>query len=128
MKLTDETLKGTLLVRSYSPEEVRVGETVLRHSFLISSTQLVADWKPQRVEDLTVEDIEAIVALEPEIVILGSGNQQKFPETRWLANLLSRGIGCEVMDTGAACRTYNVLVSEDRKVVGALMVGASQTL
>jgi uncharacterized protein len=128
MKLTDETLKGTLLVRSYSPEEVRVGETVLRHSFLISSTQLVADWKPQRVEDLTVEDIDAIVALEPEIVILGSGNQQKFPETRWLANLLSRGIGCEVMDTGAACRTYNVLVSEDRKVVGALMVGASQTL
>lgn len=128
MKLTDETLKGTLLVRSYSPEEVRVGETVLRHSFLISSTQLVADWKPQRVEDLSVEDIDAIVALEPEIVILGSGNQQKFPETRWLANLLSRGIGCEVMDTGAACRTYNVLVSEDRKVVGALMVGASQTL
>lgn len=128
MKFTDETLKGTLLVRSYSPDEVRVGETVLRHSFLISSTQLVADWKPQRVEDLTVEDIEAIVALEPEIVILGSGNQQKFPETRWLANLLSRGIGCEVMDTGAACRTYNVLVSEDRKVVGALMVGASQTL
>jgi uncharacterized protein len=124
MKLTDETIKGTLLIRSYSPEEVRVGETVLRQSFLISSTQLIADWKPQQVEDLTFDDIDAIVALEPEIVILGSGSKQKFPETRWLANLLSRGIGCEVMDTGAACRTYNVLVSEDRKVVGALIVGA----
>ena len=122
MKLTDESIGSTLLIRSYAPNEVRVGETVLTRSFLISATQLVPEWKPARIEELTIDDIEAIVALEPEIVILGSGTKQKFPETRWLASLLSRGIGCEVMDTGAACRTYNVLVSEDRKVVGALMI------
>lgn len=122
MKLTDENIGSTLVIRSYAPNEVRVGETVLTHSFLISATQLVPEWKPERIEDLSIDDIEAIVALEPEIVILGSGSKQKFPETRWLASLLSRGIGCEVMDTGAACRTYNVLVSEDRKVVGAIMI------
>jgi uncharacterized protein len=126
MKLTDEGTGSTLLIRSYAENEVRVGETVLRSSFLISATQLVPDWKATRVEDLGAEDIEAIVALGPEIVILGSGSKQKFPETRWLAGLLSRGIGCEVMDTGAACRTYNVLVSEDRKVVGALMIASEQ--
>jgi uncharacterized protein len=124
MRLTDEILGSTLLIRSYASNEVRVGETVLRQSFLISATQLVPEWKPQRIEDLSTDDIEAIVALEPEIVILGSGSKQRFPETRWLASLLSRGIGCEVMDTGAACRTYNVLASEDRKVVGAIMIGA----
>jgi uncharacterized protein len=122
MKFTDEGTGSTLLIRSYASDEVRVGETVLHRSFLISATQLVPEWRPERIEDLQPEDIEAIVALDPEIVILGSGMQQRFPETRWLAGLLSRGIGCEVMDTGAACRTYNVLVSEDRKVVGALMI------
>ncbi|HEU4601909.1 MAG TPA: Mth938-like domain-containing protein [Steroidobacteraceae bacterium] len=122
MKLTDETNAATLLIRSYAANEVRVGDTILQQSFLISASQLVPDWRPQRIEDLSIEDIDSIVALDPEIVILGSGAKQRFPETRWLANLLSRGIGCEVMDTGAACRTYNVLVSEDRKVVGALMI------
>jgi uncharacterized protein len=126
MKLTDEPTGGTLLIRGYEPNEVRVGETVLRQSFLISATQLVSDWNAQSIADLSLEDIEAIVALDPEIVILGSGSKQRFPETRWLANLLSRGIGCEVMDTGAACRTYNVLVSEDRKVVGALIVNPTE--
>src|SRR5690349_18856208 len=105
MKLTDESIGSTLLIRSYAPNEVRVGEAVLTRSFLISATQLVPEWKPERIEDLSLDDIEAIVALDPEIVILGSGPKQKFPETRWLASLLSRGIGCEVMDTGAACRT-----------------------
>jgi uncharacterized protein len=127
MKLTDESTGSLLLIRSYAPHEVHVGETVLRRSFLISATQLVPEWRAERIEDLGLEDIEAIVALDPEIVILGSGSKQRFPETRWLASLLSRGIGCEVMDTGAACRTYNVLVSEDRKVVGALMLAPQET-
>ena len=63
-----------------------------------------------------------MLALEPEIVVLGSGTRQRFPELQLLAALLSRGIGCEVMDTGAACRTYNVLASEDRRVVAALLL------
>jgi uncharacterized protein len=122
MKLTDNRVTGANLVRSYAPTEIHVGESALRRSCLISATQLIADWRPQSIEDLSLADLEPILALEPEIVVVGAGTRQRFPSNEWMAALLMRGIGCEVMDTGAACRTYNVLVSEDRKVVAALMV------
>lgn len=122
MKLTDERTAGANTVRSHAPGEIRVGEVVLRRSCLISATQLVSDWRPQTVDELEMADLDAILALDPEIVVLGVGERHRFPPSAWTAALLSRGIGCEVMITGAACRTYNVLVSEDRRVVAALML------
>ena len=122
MKLTDDRIAGAYLVRSYSPGELRVGEEILRRSCVMRADQLVRDWRPQTIEDLTLADLEAVLALEPEIVVLGVGERQRFPAPELMAALLSRGIGCEVMATDAACRTYNVLVSEDRKVVAALML------
>jgi uncharacterized protein len=122
MKLTDDRTAGTYLVRSYAPGELRVGDATLRRSCLLRADRLVADWRPQTLDDLTADDLDAVFALEPEIVILGSGSRQRFPPARTLAAILSRGIGCEVMDTGAACRTYNVLVSEGRIVVAALLL------
>ncbi len=122
MRLTDDRTGAALLVRSYGPGEVRVGDQVLRRSFLISAERLIEDWRPQTVDELTEADLEAVFALQPEIVVLGTGERQRFPEPRLLAALLARGIGCEVMDTGAACRTYNVLVSEARRAVAALLL------
>jgi len=122
MKLTDDRIAGSNLVRAYAPGEIRIGEQVLHRSCLVRADLLVTDWRPQTLAELTLEDLDAIIELEPEIVVLGSGTRQKFPDTRLLAKLLSRGIGCEVMDTGAACRTYNVLASEDRRVVAALFL------
>lgn len=122
MKLTDERTPGANTVRSYAPGEVRIGEVVLRRSCLVSATQIVSDWRPQSIDALELADLDAILALEPEIVVLGVGEQQRFPRPEWTAALLARGIGCEVMVTGAACRTFNVLVSEDRRVVAALLV------
>ena len=111
-----------MLVRSYAPGEVRVGDTVLTRSCLISAERLVEDWRPQFMDELTAADLEAVCALHPEIVVLGSGPRQRFPEPQLLAAVMARGIGCEVMDTGAACRTYNVLVSEARRAVAALFL------
>lgn len=122
MKLTDDRIAGINLVRSYAPGEVRIGDTVLTRSCLIKADQLVSDWRPQTMGELTLADLDAVFALQPEIVVLGSGSRQRFPPPELLAAMLSRGIGCEVMDTGAACRTYNILASEDRKVVAAMMV------
>ncbi len=122
MKLTDERTPGANTVRSYAPGEVRIGEVVLRRSCLVSATQIVPDWRPQSIDALELTDLDAILALEPEIVVLGVGERQRFPRPEWTAALLARGIGCEVMVTGAACRTFNVLVSEDRRVVAALLV------
>lgn len=122
MRLTDDRTGAALLVRSYGPGEVRVGDQVLRRSCLISAERLIEDWRPQTVDELTEADLDAVFALQPEIVVLGTGERQRFPEPRLLAALLARGIGCEVMDTGAACRTYNVLVSEARRAVAALLL------
>jgi len=123
MRLTDDTTASAFLVRSYAPGEVRVGDAVLHRSCLISAQRVVDDWRPQTLEELNEADLEAVFALQPEIVVLGSGTRQRFPAPRLLAAILARGIGCEVMDTGAACRTYNVLVSESRRAVAALFLG-----
>ena len=122
MKLTDDSRAAINLVRAYGPGEIRVGEEIVRSSCLLSADRLITDWRPQRLGELTPADLDAIFALDPEIVVLGSGTRQKFPEHALLAQVMSRGIGCEVMDTGAACRTYNVLVSEDRRAVAALFL------
>lgn len=122
MKLTDERTAGANVVRSFAPGQLRVGEQVVRTSCLISAAQLIPDWRPASIDMLELRDIDPLLALSPEIVVLGSGTRQRFPSPEWMAALLSRGIGCEVMETGAACRTYNVLVSEDRSVVAALFL------
>lgn len=122
MRLTDDRTGGAFVVRSYSPGELRVGSAVLHRSCVISAERLIDDWRPQTLDELSAADLEAVFALQPEIVVLGSGARQRFPDTKLLAAILGRGIGCEVMDTGAACRTYNVLVSESRRAVAALFL------
>lgn len=122
MRLTDDRTGGAFLVRSYAPGEVRVGDAVLHRSCVISAERLIDDWRPQTLDELSAADLEAVFALQPEIVVLGSGARQRFPDMKLLAAILARGIGCEVMDTGAACRTYNVLVSESRRAVAALFL------
>jgi uncharacterized protein len=122
MKLTDETQRGTNVIRAYSDTEIRIGEdVVVRHSCIITADQIQA-WTPQSADTLALSDLEALLAMAPEIVILGTGPTQQFPDTELLGALLSRGIGVEVMTTGAACRTYNVLVGEDRRVAAALLL------
>jgi uncharacterized protein len=121
MKLTDDSIGATIMVRAYSPGELRIGESVFQHSCLLSGDQIV-QWRPRTFNQLTLEDLNAAIALKPEIVVLGTGGRQRFPDRQLMAAMLSRGIGFEVMDTGAACRTYNILVSEDRRVVAALLL------
>jgi len=122
MKFTLHRPGGVHLVRGYAPGSIRIGADEYRTSLLVSADRLVTEWPPERLTDLEREHIEAILDFEPDIVLLGSGVTQQFPDAAVLAPLYERGIGVEIMDTGAACRTYNVLVSEDRRVVAALLV------
>jgi uncharacterized protein len=122
MKLTDESSRGIHLVRAYSPGEVRIGDQLFRRSCLLRADRVVTDWRPQTMGELRAEDFEPVFQLQPEIIVLGSGRTQRFPDAALMAAVLSRNIGLEVMDTGAACRTYNILVTEDRAVVAALLL------
>jgi uncharacterized protein len=124
MKLTDEKIGGNL-IRSYAPGEVRIGERVIRGSCLVTVDQIIEGWRPRTAADLTLEDLQPAIAMKPEVIVIGSGPRQEFPAPEVLGAVLSRGIGCEVMDTGAACRTYNILASEGRTVVAALLLGNS---
>jgi len=93
------------------------------HSLLVSPSQPVLDWPATSAESLTSEHVAAAVALQPEVVLLGTGAQLRFPAAEVLRPLIDGGIGYEVMDTGAACRTYNILMGEGRRVLAALIVG-----
>ncbi|MEO7775841.1 MAG: Mth938-like domain-containing protein [Steroidobacteraceae bacterium] len=120
MKLTQETERGVNLVRGYGAGEVRIQNQVLSRPLLVSAQTLIADWPAQDVLSLTPEQLESIWALLPQVVLLGTGAQQVFPPAEIRRAFTSRGIALEPMDLGAACRTYNVLVQEDRSVVAAL--------
>jgi uncharacterized protein len=84
----------------------------------------VQAWAPSRFEELSAAHFEAILAIKPELVIFGSGARLRFPGPALWRALVGARIGFEVMDIGAACRTYNVLASEGRNVLAALLIEA----
>lgn len=124
MKLSDETQRGINFIRAYSDGEIRIGENVVRASCIVTANQ-IQEWSPRSIDAIAPADLEPLFAIAPEIIVLGTGDTQQFPDASILGAILSRGIGCEVMTTGAACRTYNVLVGEDRKVAAALLLPAA---
>jgi uncharacterized protein len=121
MKLT-LALRSQNYIRAYEAGSIRLTERTITSNCLIAPEQVITDWSAREVATLTMNDLQAIFALKPELVILGTGMQQQFPATAIRAAFLARDIGFEVMDLGAACRTFNVLLSEDRQVVAALLL------
>jgi uncharacterized protein len=131
MKFTLEQTGGTYSLHSYSDGTIVIrppntaaedDENLLRlqRSCLLSPGQLIDDWPPQQLAELTTEHLQALKELKAEVLLLGSGNTMRFPSAEQLSALVKLGIGYEIMDTAAACRTYNVLLSEGRKVAAAL--------
>lgn len=121
MKLHLDAPGGTYLIRGYSPGRLLVGDITLTRSAIVTATTIAA-WRPADLAEVTGADLEPLYALAPDVVLLGTGAQQRFPDTALLAALYSRRIGIEVMATGAACRTYNVLAAEGRSVAAALLL------
>lgn len=111
-----------LFVRRVADDTVVVGERSLHRSFLLTPVTLVEAWDVTSMETLEHGGIEPILALQPELVILGSGRRQRFPPAAVQAVFLKRGIGIETMDNAAAARTFNLLAGEDRHVVAAFML------
>jgi uncharacterized protein len=122
MKFTLESSSRVNLVRAYSRAELRIGETLVRSSCIVSADRLITDWPPARLDALKPEHLAAIFDLEPEVVLLGTGERQRFPAAEIRAAFAARRVGLEVMDLGAACRTYNILVQEERHAVAALFL------
>ncbi|MDB6042235.1 MAG: hypothetical protein JWM63_786 [Gammaproteobacteria bacterium] len=122
MKFTLEASSRVNLIRAYSPTEVRVGEQSLRASCIVTADTVIAEWEPASYAELAPSHLEAVLALKPELVLLGTGATQRFPPSQIRAAFIARGVALEVMDLGAACRTYNILVQEERRVAAALFL------
>ena len=103
-------------------DRVLVRSVELTRSFVVAPDALVEEWQVGEVADLSLELLEPVLRLNPELVILATGKTQVFPSPAVMAACLGRGIGLEVMNNQAGARTFNLLASEGRKVVGAFIL------
>jgi len=122
MRIQLENSGPSNLIRSYGPGRIVVNDTIYSSSLIVQPDRIVPDWPPYSVEMLDEAHVSILAELAVEIVLIGTGATLTFPPPAVLRPLVDAGRGYEVMDTGAACRTYNVLTSEGRRVAAALLV------
>lgn len=122
MKFQPDTATGVNTITRHEPGRVFVGTTPFTRHVVVPWVGEVHDWAAPGFDGLLPEHFEKLLALKPELVIFGTGARLRFAHPRLQSTLINAGIGVETMDTAAACRTYNVLVSEGRSVVAALLV------
>lgn len=108
-------------IRSVSPAGIRILDETHTGPLIVSASTLISDWAVNSANELDEAALMPVFDLQPEVVLLGTGDKQIFPPPELMMCFHSRGIGIEVMNTPAACRTFNVLVSELRNVVAAVL-------
>jgi uncharacterized protein len=121
MRFAQDHLPNQNSIRAYDRGRIVVNEHIIDRHVVVTAERLIPDWAPS-FEDLQPGHLEALRELEPEILLLGTGARLRFPAPACMAVFLQQGIGVEVMDTAAACRTYNILLGEGRRVVAALFM------
>jgi len=121
LKLHADAPTSLNTVTGYGPGFIEVNKSRRPGHLLLLPEGPVQPWQPPSFEQLRAEDFDALLALKPEVVLLGTGTRQRFVHPRLTAGLARAGVGIEVMDTAAACRTYNILMSEGRHVLAAFL-------
>ena len=109
-------------VTAYDPGRIEVGGREYKNSVVLLPDQIIDDWRPCSIDDLQPEDFTILLELTPDVILLGSGERQVFPPVALYAPVIESGIGIEIMDSAAACRTYNILLAEGRRVAAAILL------
>jgi uncharacterized protein len=122
MDLSLDHPDGYLFVRRVDVDHIVVVDRKLHKSFLLSPGEAIENWLIDDARTLDASDVAFLLALQPELVILGTGQRQIFPAAAFLAGFLRQQIGVEVMDNAAAARTYNLLAGEGRRVVAGFIL------
>jgi len=122
VKLHLNTRTNQNIFTAHGAGYVTVNGKSFEHSIVVTPEQVFSDWQAQGFDSLNESHFAYLLAIKPEIVLLGTGTQQRFPHPRLYQQLTAAGIGVESMNTPAACRTYNILMGEDRKVVAAILL------
>lgn len=122
MSLTLDENNATYQIRGYQPGRIQINDRLFHTSVIIAPEKLIDFWRPQNITDLEAHDFSIILSLRPAILLIGTGATLRFPHAATYGELINQGIGVEVMDTNAACRTYNALSAEGRDVTAALII------
>ena len=122
MKLHLANLGETRLFTGYESDHVMVNRQRFDSGIVVMATDVLSDWGVTHFDALNESHFEYFLTFKPEVILLGTGAAQHFPHPRLYRALTNAGIGVECMDTPAACRTYNILVAEDRKVIAAILL------
>lgn len=124
MKLNRESSSGVTLIDAYDENSVTVGGVEYRSALIVQPSGEILSWALAG-NGLSAEGVAVLAQHKPAVVLIGTGVKQRFPHPSVLRALIEARIGYEVMDTGSACRTYNLLAAEGRKVLAALIPGAA---
>lgn len=109
-------------IKAYKPGVIQINETQYTKSIIVMANHLIENWAPQDILALKAEDLSHLLTLKPAILLIGTGEKCHFPEKSIYEAFTEKGIGVEIMDTRAACLTYNALTSENRNVIAALLL------
>ncbi len=115
--LTDQ--ESGYFIQAYREQQIIIDDLTYANSLVVLPNQLIPDWPVHRASDLAEAHFSALLETKPDLVLLGTGDTQHFPPPKLYRSLISAGIGVEVMATSAACRTYNILAGEGRRVAAA---------
>jgi uncharacterized protein len=127
MKLHSTPTQQYQTVTGYEDDWIEINAARYAHSLIVLPEVLPARWAVSSFDALQASDFAAVEALRPDLLILGTGRRQRFVAPGLIASLLSQRIGVECMDNQAACRTYNILMAEGRKVALAVILPEKQT-
>jgi len=125
MKFSEDKIDQGYYVSGYDEGVILVNGNARTTSFVISHQELIEHWEPAHIDELRTRHLEPLLQLQPELVLIGTGETLSFPSVEHYACLIQQNIGVEIMDSAAACRTYNILLGEGRNVVAGIILGAS---
>jgi uncharacterized protein len=121
MPLAEERITSRYSISAYNPNEIIINQTAYRESLILSPHSIHCPWSVLSVDELDETRLQPVLDMNPHVVLLGTGEHQIFPDARIFGLFGQMGIGLEVMNNGALCRTFNILVAEDREVVAAII-------
>lgn len=122
MTLTLDENRATYQIRAYQPGQIQINDKIYQNSVIIAPHTLIEHWQPITLTELKASDLATVLTMKPAILLIGTGEKLIFPPAEVYGDLINQHIGVEIMDTRAACRTFNALTSEDRNVVAALLI------
>ena len=124
MKFSEDKIDQGYYISGYEAGTILVNGSPKTTSFIISLEKLIDNWTPTHIDELNAQHLHPLLQLQPELVLIGTGEALKFPSIEHYACLIQQNIGVEIMDSAAACRTYNILLGEGRKVAAGIIIGA----